>query len=92
MAEYRYLGKNQPRLAARDIVTGRAKYAADEKIAGMLWANLPFCGTSGSVQVWISTFPLQHNGNMRAGPVRQPRSTAERTSWKPEMQTRFLPK
>ena len=35
MAEYRYLGKNQPRLAARDIVTGRAKYAADERIAGM---------------------------------------------------------
>ncbi|MBQ3292309.1 MAG: xanthine dehydrogenase family protein molybdopterin-binding subunit [Mogibacterium sp.] len=40
MAEHRYLGKNQPRLAARDIVTGRARYAADEKIAGMLWAKV----------------------------------------------------
>lgn len=40
MAEFRHLGKNQPRLGARDIVTGRAKYAADLRIPRMLYAKV----------------------------------------------------
>ncbi len=37
-AEWRYLGKSQARVEARDIVTGRAKYTADVRLPGMLRA------------------------------------------------------
>ena len=38
--ELRYIGKETPRLAAKDIVTGRAQFARDLKMKGMLYAKV----------------------------------------------------
>ncbi len=40
MAELRHIGKDAPRMGARDIVTGRAKYAQDLRMPRMLYAKV----------------------------------------------------
>lgn len=40
MAELRHIGKDAPRMGARDIVTGRAKYAQDLRRPRMLYAKV----------------------------------------------------
>ena len=39
-SERRYAGKPMPRLEARDIVTGRAKYVADTRLPGLLYGAI----------------------------------------------------
>ena len=38
--KYRHIGKNTPRKDARDIVTGKAKFIDDIKLAGMLFGKV----------------------------------------------------
>ncbi|MCL0102132.1 molybdopterin-dependent oxidoreductase [Dehalococcoidia bacterium] len=40
MTQYKELGKNQARVDARDKVTGRAMYAADIYLPGMIWCKV----------------------------------------------------
>lgn len=40
MTELRHIGKDAPRMGARDIVTGRAKYAQDLRMPRMLYAKV----------------------------------------------------
>jgi xanthine dehydrogenase molybdenum-binding subunit len=38
--EYRFIGKVTPRVDASDVVTGRAQYLDDIKMAGMLYGKV----------------------------------------------------
>ena len=40
MAEFSVIGKREPRVDAREKVTGEAKYAADYSLPDMLWCKL----------------------------------------------------
>jgi xanthine dehydrogenase molybdenum-binding subunit len=40
MAEYRHIGKESPRIAAWEMLTGRAKYARDVKVPRMLYGKV----------------------------------------------------
>lgn len=54
MSEMRHIGKDIPRLGARDIITGRAKYAQDIHLPRMLYAKVlrsPYTGQKD--QFWI---------------------------------------